>query len=254
MKKVNVVIPLYNEEETLPTLIYRMNGVYKILKNDYDFGYIVVNDGSIDKTFEILKKEFSTVNYVKLLNHKKNMGFGNALKTGINEAVSTNSDLIVTIDGDTNYDHFLIPKLISELTDDVDIVTASPWHPEGGRKYFPKHRLILSLTLSWLYRKCTGDEYQKLFCYSAGFRVYRGHILKKIDFKGTDYLATAEILIKAILHRFKIKEFPIYVGPRWYGQSKMKIFKMIINHIKFLFDLKSEIKIIKKEKDYVIPT
>tara|TARA_B100002003_G_scaffold251447_1_gene295053 strand:- start:4750 stop:5499 length:750 start_codon:yes stop_codon:yes gene_type:complete len=242
MRKIRVVIPLYNEVASLPTLIYRIKGVQKILKDDFDFGYIIINDGSTDKTLEKLQSFLENSKFVIILNHNANKGFGAALKTGIRKALEVDSDIIVTIDGDTNYDHFLIPQLVSELTDDIDIVTASPWHPEGGRKQFPKHRLLFSLVLSWLYRFVIGKKYQNLYCYSAGFRCYKKEVLDKVNFTGNDFLATAEIIIRSILKGFKVKEYPVHVAPRWYGISKMQYYKQTVVHLKFIYWLYYHIK------------
>ncbi|MCP4725216.1 MAG: glycosyltransferase, partial [bacterium] len=77
---VDVVIPCYNEEETLPALFYKLEKVEDIIDQDgkYKINFIFVNDGSTDKTLEILKQEFNKRENVNILALEKNSGFGAA--------------------------------------------------------------------------------------------------------------------------------------------------------------------------------
>lgn len=234
-KSVAIVIPMYNEIDSIPLLAYRLKGVIRILSDHMDTHLIFIDDGSNDMTYREIQAHFEGMDNVHITRHWRNMGFSSALRTGIDKAINLNVDLVVTIDADTNYDHFYIPMFVDNFHSDCDIMTASPWHPEGQRKFFPKHRLILSLGLSWLYRMVLRQFNQPLYTYSSCFRVARSDVYRKIRWEGTDFMATSEIMVRCIINGMRVKEFPFHVNPRWFGMSKMKKIKQIILHLKFLW-------------------
>ncbi len=231
---VDVVIPCYNEEETLHTLFYKLEKVEDIIEQDqkYIINFIFINDGSTDKTLEILEDKFKAKDNVKILVHERNSGFGVALKTGL---LATESDLVVTIDADTNYDQLEIPKILDYMTDDFDLVTASPFHPEGQWN-FPVHRFITSRTVARMYKMALGKRYgSHLSTFTSGFRVYRRKIFDDIMPTANDFLATAQLLLNACLKEYRVCEYPTVVYERKFGKSKLKTVQTIISHLKFLF-------------------
>lgn len=234
-KSAAIVVPMYNEVDSIPLLAYRLKGVMRILEDHIAAHLVLVEDGSNDMTYQELRAHFNGIKNVHVLRHWKNLGFSQALRTGINKALDLNVDLIVTIDADTNYDHFYIPMFIDNFSPDCDIMTASPWHPEGQRKYFPKHRLMLSLGLSWLYRKVLAQYHQPLYTYSACFRIAKAEVYRNICWKGEAFMATSEILVRCIINGFRVKEYPFQVNPRWFGMSKMRKLRQIRLHLAFLW-------------------
>lgn len=238
--KVNVVIPCYNEEQTLPALFEKLDKVCNLLidKEKYNLEIILVNDGSSDNTLKLLNKQYSDNDRVKIINRDKNGGFGAAIKSGL-EAVT--GDITVTIDADTNYDQLEIPKILDLLTEGIDIVTASPLHPDG-KWNFPAHRFMTSRGVAQLYKMSLGKSSQGIYTYTSGFRVYRSKILPEIMPDANDFLATAELLINALLKGYKVKEYPTVVYDRIYGTSKLNTVKTAISHIKFIFKIYFGIK------------
>lgn len=249
VQRIGIVIPFFNEATNIPTLGYRLKGVKKLLSEYPRVHLIFVDDGSYDNTGTILEKEFASIEDVHIIRHPKNMGYSRALRTGIDKALELDSDLIVTIDADTNYDHFYIPLFINIFPDDCDLMTASPWHPDGQSKFFPKHRLILSTLLSWCYRKVLQRYNQPLYTYSACFRVARPHVYRKIQWQESDFMANSEIAARCIINGMKIKEVPFHLNPRWFGMSKMKKLRQIVLHLKFLYRIwtKPESLLVKDE-------
>lgn len=213
-----------------------MKGVLKILSH-MDAHLIFVNDGSSDQTQQLLKDYFQNNSQVHLIQHEKNKGYSIALRTGIDRALELGVELVVTIDADTNYDHFYIPMLVDFFGPEYDIITVSPWHPEGQRKFFPRHRLLLSLGLSFLYRLALAKYKQPLYTYSACFRVAKAQVYKDIHWEGSNFNATSEILARCIANGFKVGEIPFAVNPRWFGMSKMVVFRQMRLHLKFLWHI-----------------
>jgi dolichol-phosphate mannosyltransferase len=233
-KKLSVVIPCYNEEDTLPTLFFKLDHLFKLIDaNKYIVEIIIVDDGSIDKTSVLLKIKYDKNPNVKIIKHDFNKGFGAALKTGL---LNATGDFVVTIDADTNYDQQEIPEIVSFLTDEYDLVTASPLHPQGNWHY-PFHRFICTKVLVLLYRFVLKGKGDNIYTFTSGFRVYRKEILKDILPEANDFLATVELLIRALIKGYRIKEYPTVVYERKFGVSKLKQIITIINHLKFLLKI-----------------
>ena len=230
-----VVIPMYNEIESVPLLAYKLKAVLKIMDGIIDTHIVIVDDGSTDMTLREMRAHFQDYEQVHFVRHWKNQGFGIALRSGVEAALELNVDLIITIDADTNYDHFYIPYFVDQFSGECDIMTASPWHEDGDSKNFPWRRLILSKGLSFLYRRALAKYGQPLFCYSACFRIARADVYRKIRWTGADFLATSEILVRCVINGLKVREFPFKVNSRWFSQSKMKKFRQIKQHLRFIW-------------------
>ena len=233
-KTVSVVIPCYNEEDTLPVLFDKIDKILSL--NDpekYTFNFVLVDDGSEDRTLELLKENFGKVDYATIVERKENGGFGAALKSGLNSA---EGEWVVTIDADTNYDQMEIPRILEQLTDEYDLVTASPLHPDGHWN-FPLHRFVTSRGVAMLYKFALGSKRQKIYTFTSGFRVYRKKILPDIMPDANDFLATAEMIINALLKGYRIKEYPCVVYDRLFGQSKLRTLATAKSHLKLIAKL-----------------
>ena len=230
-ESVSVVIPCYNEEESLPTLFERLDALRHILDNNtHRLEYILVDDGSTDATWQKLQATYGGSSLVKLIRTPRNMGYGGALKVGM---VAAETDIVVTADADTNYDVREIPKLLAALTPGVDITTASPFLHEGDWHY-PAHRFILSRGVVVLYRLALGRAAGDLVTFTAGFRAYRRNVVAAVLPDADDFLANAEIISRALLAGMTVAQIPATIYDRKFGQSKMKTFRMIFRHLDFI--------------------
>ncbi|HMN61804.1 MAG TPA: glycosyltransferase family 2 protein, partial [Anaerolinea sp.] len=150
---LSVIIPCFNEEDNVQKMQDELYPVLEALSHDYQIQVVFVDDGSRDNTFSRLKETFGGMTHPKIqyvfLKHEVNRGLGAALRTGFSGA---QGDLIVTTDSDGPYKFATIPALLEKLTPDVDIVTASPYHPDGQVVGVPGYRLVLSQGASFLYR------------------------------------------------------------------------------------------------------
>ena len=233
-QKVSVVIPCFNEEETLSTLFKKLERVDLLIDSEkYSLSFIFVDDGSTDNTLALLQERCNTNNYSQVVTREQNGGFGAALKSGLRAA---GGDLVVTIDADTNYDQMEIPVILNELTSEYDIVTASPLHPDGSWNY-PMHRFVTSRAVAQLYKLSLGRQYNNVYTFTSGFRVYRRKILESIMPQADDFLATAELLTNALMKEYRIKEYPTVVYDRMYGRSKLRTIATAISHLKLIMKL-----------------
>lgn len=227
-ESLSIVIPCFNESESLGQLAQRLPEVIDKLATRYrQVTVYFVDDGSTDDTLTQLRSRFGHDPRFVVLVHPQNRGLGAALKTGFS---ASSSDVVVTTDADGTYEFGEILGLCARLSPDVDVVTASPYHPEGGVDGVPAYRLILSQGASLVYRLLLEPQ---LHTYTAMFRAYRRHVLDAVQFSSPGYLSMAEILSEALFAGFVVAEFPTVLHVRKYGQSKAKVAKILRDHLRF---------------------
>jgi polysaccharide deacetylase family protein (PEP-CTERM system associated) len=228
-EKVTVVIPCFNEEKTLRYLSNTLKSLETAL--DYDLSFIFVDDCSRDQTFDKLNEIFGARENVRILRHAENKGVAAGIVTGLKAA---KTEIVCTIDADCTYDPHELSQMIPLLTEDVALVTASPYHPAGGVRNVPSWRLGLSKGASWLYRQTLQ---QNLHTYTSCFRVYRRSRIEGIELEQDGFLGVAEMLGKLVLRGERIVEHPAVLEVRLFGFSKMKTVRTVFGHIKLLTKL-----------------
>jgi dolichol-phosphate mannosyltransferase len=238
--KLSIIVPCYNEvdnvsklhDELLPVVEEMVIHGWKNAREEARSAEMIfVDDGSRDGTFSKLKERFADDNepgiMFKFLKHETNLGLGAAIRTGFSNA---DGDILVTVDSDGTYKFSEIPAFLSFLTPGVDIVTASPYHPEGGMVGVPAYRLFLSRGSSFIYRILVDWH---IYTYTCLFRAYRSEVIENIHFESNGFLAGTEILVNAILKGYRAAEFPAVLHRRMYGVSKAKIAQTILSHLRF---------------------
>lgn len=229
MVTLSIVIPFYNEAEGIPSLNRQLCPVLGVLENQFDIELILVDDGSTDDTYLLLKANFAYLPKVKFLRHAVNRNLGGALQTGFHAA---SGDLVCCMDSDCSYEPGLLIDMIQFLQqENLDIVTASPYHPKGEVLDISRQRLLLSKSLSVLYRMILPF---KLYCFTSIFRVYKKNTIESIEIQSTGFLAVTEILIKAGFQGCRLGEVPARLTSRNHGVSKAKIGNMITDHLCFI--------------------
>jgi dolichol-phosphate mannosyltransferase len=225
-QSVSIIIPCFNEAEGIPALQQRLSSVLSKLRMHRDVEVICVDDGSIDSTFSQLETHFGQE--VKIIRHPKNKGLSAAIRTGL---ISANGQIICTIDSDCTYDPEYLIDLLDLMFADVDIVTASPYHPRGRVKNVPNWRLFLSKGLSQIYRLVLP---QKLYTYTSMFRAYRREVLEEIPITYPGFLGLVEVVAEAMLCGYKVVELPTELSNRVYGRSKLRVFRVVWSHLKYI--------------------
>ena len=212
--KTFVMIPTYNEKENIKSLID------KILKlNIKGLRIVVVDDNSPDGTAKIVQ-DISRKNKVNLLLRTKDKGRGAAGRDGFVYCLKHGADIVVEMDADMSHDPKYIPKMIDELKE-ADLVLGSR-RVEGAKE----------IGRSWLRRFVTlgANLYIRLMlglkvkdC-NSGFRCFKRIVLEKINAEKLQSKGPAivqEVLFKAHLKGFMIKEIPITFVNRTKGKSKL---------------------------------
>ena len=239
------ILPALNESQNIGKLFKNLNNFYE--KKNLNIFVIYVNDGSTDDTNEKLNKiknELSKNISLKIIDHKKNLGLGEAIKSGFNYCFSEakDQDVLITMDTDNSHtieqSYELFQKII---VDDADISIASRYVKDSKIRGVKNVRILLSFLAAKIFK--IFFNINNVRDYTCGFRAYRVKKIKNIIssyenfFSETGFSASADILLK--LYKFKdqliFKEIPIDLRyDLKEGKSKMKIIKTIYLNLRLI--------------------
>ena len=222
---VTIVVPCYNEQEGLPHLVERLDALQQ--NGGRGWEVLFVDDGSADHTFAGLLGSVRRKPWAKVLRHPTNQGLGAALRTGFQYV---ESPVVCTIDSDCTYPPERLPELVA-LLDDGEIATASAWHPSSQRAQGSRVRLGLSRGVSRLYQFLIGQDVHTFTCL---FRAYRRDALQRIRFRSNGFAAVAEIMLRGMLAGYRVRELPMRLESRRYGESKLKVGDAVMAHVSLL--------------------
>jgi glycosyltransferase involved in cell wall biosynthesis len=214
--RIITIIPAYNEENTIEKVV---DGVKKYSDP------LVVDDGSADHTSILAQKKGA-----KIIKHNKNRGKGAAIKTGLEDAIENNYDVMVLMDGDCQHDPRCIPRLLNGM-DGVDVLIGSRFLNMTPQNMPLQRRLSNGITTR-LIRFVTGYHITDSQC---GFRL----ISKKAapfftEIPYNDYVYESEVLCKASENNLLVDERPIECI---YGNEKSYVrFRHVIHY--FMFTLR----------------
>ncbi len=209
---ISVVVPAYNEEENIPILYEKLVRVLDSLGEEYEI--VFVDDGSYDRTPEILRELAEKDRRVKVVRFRRNYGQTAAMYAGFEHA---RGDVIITMDADLQNDPEDIPRLLEKLEEGYDIV--SGWRKDRKDPFLS--RKLPSKIANWIISKVTGVE---LHDYGCTLKAYRSEIAKRYRLYGDMHR-----FLPALAKRFgaRITEIPVKHHPRLYGKSKYGIGRTI---------------------------
>ncbi|MBL7196791.1 MAG: glycosyltransferase family 2 protein [Candidatus Omnitrophica bacterium] len=223
MIKYSIIIPIYNEEESLGLLYSSLRKTMDGLGGDYEI--IFVNDGSMDKSLEILKNISLQSNKVIIIDLAKNYGQSTAMQAGFD---FTSGEIIITLDGDLQNDPEDIPRLLEKMGEGYDVVCGWRYY-----RYESLSRKVAAKIANILRRFFWGEKIHDVGC---TLRVYLKQTLKDIYLYGHRHRFLTLFLLRM---GFKIGELKITHNPRKFGRSKYSIFgrgvKSIVDLLYFIF-------------------
>ena len=210
---LSIVVPLYNEEESVEKLISQIVDVGKQFEFDYEI--ILVDDGSSDNTWEKIETIKSFTPCIKGIKLKRNFGQTSAMVAGFDHA---SGEIIVTLDGDLQNDPSDIPILLKKMEEGYDIVS-------GWRKYRKDHfsRVLPSKIANYIISATTGVS---LHDYGCSLKAYRAKCIKSIDAYGEMHRFFPAL---ASMTGARVTEMPVKHHARKFGTSKYgfeRIFKV----------------------------
>ncbi len=209
MIEVSVIAPCLNEEKNIKPLVKRINKALNKARINGEI--ILINDGSKDKTLDVMKEIKSKTKNLILIDHKKNKGIVESWKSGLKKA---KGEYIVTIDSDLQYLPEDIPRLYKEIKGSrFDLVQG--WREEDEEKNLIRD--FLSVSLSFILNSVFS---MKLKDIKSGFIIYRREVFENIlNYKKNYNLFQHFVIVAAYWKGYRIKQVPVKFAKREYGKS-----------------------------------
>ena len=228
-KSVSILFPLYKDKKTVKKMILKSNKLLKKMKKKGEI--VIVDDGCPERSGHYAKMISKKIKNVKIIFHKKNMGYGAAIKTGLKNC---RNEWIFQTDGDAEYDVNDLLKLIKKAKVSDLIVTYRL------KKKYKTSRIVISWIYNIILRILFHTKFKDI---STGSRLINKKILKKINLISNSPFLGAELAIKSKHKGFKVSEVGIHTYPRTFGSGSSVSFKNILLTIKEMLTLFIKIKI-----------
>jgi len=210
---ISIVVPLYNEEESLPELTDWINKV--MIENHFSFEIVLVDDGSTDNSWKVVESLSGKFNFIRGIKFRRNYGKSAALQKGFELA---EGDVVITMDADLQDSPDEIPDLYKMIvTDGLDVV--SGWKK---KRYDPISKTIPTKVYNWATRKMSGIY---LHDFNCGLKAYKQQVVKSVEVYGEMH---RYIPVMAKWAGFnKIGEKVVQHQERKYGKTKFGLNRFI---------------------------
>jgi glycosyltransferase involved in cell wall biosynthesis len=220
--KVLIVIPCYNEEASLPSVLNELQQT--VLQDDYQLDVLVVNDCSKDRTSAVAKNGKAIV-----IDLPVNLGIGGAVQTGILYARNNGYDIAIQLDGDGQHPPKELGKLVGfHLESGANIVIGSRFLEKEGFQSSFARRLGIKY-FHWVNRLMTGLH---IYDSTSGFRLFDKAAIKIAAVNYPDEYPEPESLVVFSKAGLKIAEVPVIMNARQGGQSSIRHFGSLYYCIK----------------------
>ncbi len=204
MPDLSIIVPVFNEEGSLDELHRQITSVES--ETSQAFEIIFVDDGSSDKSWNVLKKLATANDNVQCIRFRRNFGKAAALRAG---AAVTSAPLVMTMDADLQDDPAEIPRFIEALGDDYDLI--SGWKEKRND---PLGKTLPSRVFNWMIGLMTGV---KLHDHNCGFKLYRREIFDHVKLYGEMHRF---VPVLATAKGFRVNEISVNHRAREHGVSK----------------------------------
>ncbi|MGA2617659.1 MAG: glycosyltransferase family 2 protein [Thermoguttaceae bacterium] len=208
---LSIVIPVYNEAQSLPTLYEELGAV--AAREGYSLEIILVDDGSNDGSWEVIRRLAAGDGRVAGLRFRRNFGKAAALSAGFAQA---RGELVMTLDADLQDDPHEIPSFLAEIQNDLDLVSGwkkvrhDPWLKVFASRVFNR-------VVGWL----TGV---RLHDHNCGMKCYRLEVLRDVRLYGELHRF---VPVLAAARGFRVGEVAVHHRPRLYGRSKYGLSRLV---------------------------
>ncbi len=227
--RISIVLPTYNERETLPALLRRLSEVAAAAHLDCEA--IVVDDASPDGTAEIAARvgaEIRGTMPVIVLSRPGKAGLASAVLDGVSRG---RGDVIIVMDSDLSHPPEVVPRLVRAVADGADVAVGSRYAPGGGIARWPLGRRVISWGAITLARALVGIRIADPV---SGFFATRRKLFELVRFEGLGYKLLPEILASGRASR--VAEVPYLFTERTRGRSKLGIGE-ILNYARLIVRL-----------------
>jgi len=223
----SVVVPMYNEEENARRTLSQLLDAGALL--NLPFELVPVNDGSRDRTQQVLEEMAREDARIRPVTYARNRGRGRALREGFRAA---RGKIVCTIDADLSYAPEYVAAMVTLLTEhpDLDYVVGSPYMDGGGTEGVPAHRLWVSRLGNRILSFAMGCGIHTV---TGVLRAYRREVLSSLDLESDGKELHPEIIAKAHAAGFVGLEMPAVLKTRTRGHSKFKLRATAASHLVF---------------------
>jgi len=213
---ISIIVPFYNEAESLPILINQLTEVLGKAKELWEL--VLIDDGSDDQSTSKIKDQISKIQIknqkgIKIIIQRKRFGKGRALQTGIENAVG---DVIVFMDADLQDDPKDLPKLLGKINQGFDFVNGIRVNRQDN--FLVK---IYSRLAGFFLKTFLHSPFSDINC---GFKAFKREVLDEVVLYGNNFRF---LPLAAYYQGFKVTEIPVNNHPRKFGQSKFGSKKLI---------------------------
>lgn len=210
---LSVIIPAYHEEGTIDEVLRRVAAI-DTESIGFDKEILVCDDGSTDRTCEIVRARMAEDDRIRLVTHETNRGKGAAIRTAL---AAVRGEVCIIQDADLEYEVSDYPALLEAIKDGADVVYGSRFlgnpYPDGMHKANYLANRILTITANWLYGLGITDE-------ATCFKVFRTDILRSLDLTCEGFEFCPEVTAKLGRRKIKIVEVPVSYRGRNVSEGK----------------------------------
>ena len=229
---VSFFMPVYNEEENIESAV--KTAMVQLKKISADFELILVDDGSTDKTISLIKHFVNRDKRIKLIQHFHNLGYGRALRTGIENA---SKKYTFYTDADNQFDLSHLPQIVKSVTPNRMIIGYRSLRKDSWQRH------LMSRVYGGLIKLMFNLEVTDVNC---SFKLFPTSLYRKFVLRSNTVLIDAEMIIRAKHAALEIIEVPVSHFRRTKGTSKFELGKkgtmMIIHPGKVLGILQEIVK------------
>lgn len=230
LKSLSIFFPVYNDAEKIADLVQKADKTAKELSDDYEI--ICVDDGSTDKSFQVLEKLKYDFPKLKIIHHQKNKGYGGALISGFKNA---SKEWVFYTDGDGQYNPEELLSLVSVLDENIDVVNGYKINRSD-----PILRKIFGTINNFLIHLFFPIPISDIDC---DFRLIKSSILKSIKLNSVSGTICAELILKLKKQNARFAEVGVHHYKRKFGKSEFfklpKILETIFDNVKLFVVYKS---------------
>ena len=228
--QLSIVVPLFNEQESLPDLLEQLylamqeKGLCRLFEGPISFEIIMVDDGSTDSSASVIRNMILSRPELRLISFQRNFGKTAALSAGF---MAATGDYVCTIDADLQDDPFAIKEMIEKMQEGYDLV--SGWKQQ---RKDPISKTLPSKLFNLVTRLFTGITIHDFNC---GLKVYRKEITRRLELRGDMH---RYIPVLAEWMGFKIAELPVRHQARQFGTTKYdssRFFSGLFDFLSVLF-------------------
>lgn len=225
---ISVFLPCYNEAQNIPLVVSDLLVVLPQISHKYEI--IIINDGSTDQTKKIASQISQKYRQVKVINHPKNLGYGAAVRSGIQ---TSRYEWIFFTDGDHQFDVKELVAFVPYSRDYQVIIGYRHKRADGWFRSF--NARLFKLFINLLYRLHVKDI-------DCAFKLFHQSTIKPLSLQSNGAMISTEILYRLKKKHFKFKQLPVNHYPRKFGQPTGNNLKVVVKAGREAFSLYYQLK------------